>query len=266
MELLDWQILIAGGAAGVGEALCQSCIRQGAKVLVCDKTDPKTLEFGFSPLEEADPGQLRYQECDITSRAQVRDLRKAAESFFGGKIDAFINCVGINMRKSLLGLDEEDWDRCMDTNFKGAFLLSSVLAPMVKPGGAMVFLSSVAALRPRKANAAYALSKMTLNRLTLLLAAEVAERGIRLNAVCPGPIMSDRVIDERIIDPITAEHRTAEEVKEEILSDMPLARFHNCIPPVQSVVDAVNFLIRDEAKFITGAVLPVDAGKSLPGT
>ncbi len=77
--------------------------------------------------------------------------------------------------------------------------------------------------------------------------------------------MSDRVIDERVIDPITSEQRTADEVKEEILSDMPLARFHGCIPPVESVVDAVNFLISDEARFITGAVLPVDGGKSLAG-
>ena len=107
---------------------------------------------------------------------------------------------------------------------------------------------------------------MALNQLTILLAAEVAERGIRLNAVCPGPIMSDRVIDERVIDPITAEHRTADEVTEEIVRDMPLARFHGCIPPVDSVVDAVNFLISDEAKFITGAVLPVDGGKSLAGS
>ena len=75
--------------------------------------------------------------------------------------------------------------------------------------------------------------------------------------------MSDRVIDERVIDPITAEQRTADEVKEEILSDMLLARFHGCIPPMESVVDAVNFLISDEAKFITGVVLPVDGGKSL---
>ena len=72
-----------------------------------------------------------------------------------------------------------------------------------------------------------------------------------------------RVIDERIIDPITAEHRTAEEVKQEILPDMPLAHFFGEIPPVASIVDAVNFLISDKARFITGAILPLDGGKSL---
>ena len=96
-------------------------------------------------------------------------------------------------------------------------------------------MSSASSLRPRKSNAAYALSKMALDRLTVLLAAEVAERGIRLNAVCPGPILSDRVIDERIIDPITAEQRTAEEVKQEVLQDMPLARYYGEIPPVAAV-------------------------------
>ena len=265
MSMMDRHIVVAGGGAGIGEALCRSFIRQGAKVLVIDKLDAKSLEFGYAPLEEADTGQLRYRQCDVTRSEQVRELAGEVQDFFGGKIDVFVNCVGINMRKSLLELEEEDWDRVMDTNVKGAFLLASAVAPMMKSGGAMVFLSSATALQPGRTDTAYALSKMTLNRLTTLLAAEVAERGIRLNAVCPGPIMSDRVMDERLIDPITSEHRTAEEVREEILTEMPLARFHQAIPPVESVVDAVNFLISDEARFITGAVLPVDGGKSLSG-
>ena len=265
MSMMDRHVAVAGGGAGIGEALCRSFIRQGAQVLVVDKLDAKSLEFGYAPLEEADAGQLRYRQCDITRSEQVRELAQSVEDFFDGKIDVFINCVGINMRRSLLELEEEDWDRVMDTNVKGSFLLASAVAPMMKPGGAMVFLSGASALQPGKVDASYALSKMTLNRLVTLLAAEVAGRGIRLNAVCPGPIMSDRVMDERLIDPITSEHRTAEEVSEEILSEMPLARFHQIIPPVESVVDAVNFLISDEARFITGAVLPVDGGKSLSG-
>ena len=263
--MLDRQVVIAGGAAGIGAALCSSFIRQGARVLVCDQLDAQSLKFGYSPLEEADPGQFEYRQCDVTDAGQVLELNGAAKSFLGGNVDVFINCVGINLRGSLSDLDEEDWDRLMDNNFKAAFLLFSALAPMVRSGGAMVFLSSASALRPRARNAAYALSKSALNQMTRLLAAEVAERGIRLNAVCPGPIMSDRVIDERIIDPITAEHRTAEDVKREILDEMPLARFFGEIPPVDSVVDAVNFLISDEARFITGAVLAVDGGKSLAG-
>ena len=262
--MLDRQVVIAGGAAGIGAALCSSFIRQGARVLVCDQLDAESLKFGYAPLEEADRGQLDYRQCDVTDGAQVRELAGAAESFLGGRIDAFVNCVGINLRSSLQDLAEDDWDRCMDANFKAAFLLFSTLAPLVRPGGAMVFLSGASALRPRAANAAYALSKSALNQMTRLLASEIAGRGIRLNAVCPGPIMSDRVIDERIIDPITSGHRTAEEVKEEILNEMPIARFFGEIPPVSSVVDAVNFLVSDEAKFITGAVLPVDGGKSLP--
>ena len=263
MSLMDRQVAIAGGGAGIGEALCRSFIRQGAQVLVIDKLDAKSLEFGYAPLEDADAGQLRYRQCDVTRSEQVREFAAEVQDFFDGKIDVFVNCVGINMRRSLLELEEEDWDRVMDTNVKGAFLLASAVAPMMKSGGAMVFLSSATALQPGRVDAAYALSKMTLNRLTTLMAAEVAERGIRLNAVCPGPILSDRVMDERLIDPITSEHRTAEEVTEEILSEMPLARFHQTIPPVESVVDAVNFLIGDEARYITGAVLPVDGGKSL---
>ncbi len=261
--MIDRHVVIAGGAAGIGEALCRLCIGLGARVLLADKLDAGRLEFGFQPLEEADAGQLRYQQCDITQSEQVRQFAGVADDFLGGKIDVFIHCVGINMRKPLLELAEHDWDRVMDTNVKGALLLTSAIAPMVKSGGAMVFLSGASALKPDRGNSAYAFSKMTLNRLTMTLAAEVARRGIRLNTVCPGPILSDRVMDESLIDAIASEQRTAEEVKDKILSDMPLARFHQTIPPVDSVVEAVRFLISDEARFITGAILPVDGGKSL---
>ncbi len=266
MGTMDLHVVIAGGGSGIGEALCQSSISQGAKVLVVDKLPEAMIrEFGYAPLEDAYVGQFRYQQCDITRSDEIREFAETLESFFGGKIDVFINCVGISMRKSVLELAEEDWDQVMDTNVKGAFLLASTVAPMMKPGGAMVFLSSATALQPGRVDAAYALSKMTLNRLTTLLAAEVAERGIRLNTVCPGPIMSDRLMDERLIDPITSEFRTAAEAVEEVLTEMPLARFHQTIPPVEAVVEAVNFLISSEARFITGAVLPVDGGKSLSG-
>ena len=189
MSMMDKHVVIAGGAAGIGEAFCSLCIREGARVLLLDKLDAGMLEFGFKPLEEADAGQLRYERCDITQSAQVSQLSAAVDEFLGGKIDLFINCVGMSMSKPLLELAEDDWDRVMDANVKGAFLLTSAIAPMMKSGGAMVFLSSASALMPDRNDAAYALSKMTLNRLTALLASEVAERGIRLNTVCPGPIM-----------------------------------------------------------------------------
>ena len=132
---------------------------------MCDKLDADSLKFGFAPLEEADPGQLEYRQCDLTRPGQVQALAGTAESLFGGKINVLINCVGINMRSPLLDLDVDDWDRCMETNFRGAFLLTKALAPMVRPGGAMVFLSGASSLRPRTDNAAYALTKMALNRL-----------------------------------------------------------------------------------------------------
>lgn len=263
MALMDRHVVIAGGAGGIGAALCSSCIREGARILVSDRLDMDSFRFGCDSLEEADHGQVTYRECDITRPGQVRELAGAADSFLGGRIDVLVNCVGVNVRDSLLDLAEEDWDRCMDVNFKGSFLLFSALAPMVRSGGAIVFLSGASSPRPQAAGAAYALSKMALNRLTVLMAAEVAERGVRVNAVCPGPVMSGRVMDEQMIDPIAAGHRTAEQAKEEMLSKMPLARRYAVIPPVQSVVDAVNFLISDEARFITGAVLPVDGGRSL---
>ena len=163
--MLDRNVVIAGGAAGIGAALCSSCIRQGANVLVCDKLDADSLKFGFAPLEEADPGQLEYRECDLTRPGQVEALAGAAESLFGGKINVLINCVGINMRSPLLDLDVDDWDRSMETNFRGRLPADQGAGADDPAGrGQWFFLSGASSLRPRKDNAAFALTKMALNR------------------------------------------------------------------------------------------------------
>ena len=256
-------MVVSGAAAGIGASLVRRYVESGANVLAFDKVDPESLELG--PLSDLDaaPGQLTYRQCDVTEDRQVQALLGEVVTSLGGTIDAFVHCIGMNMRKPLLKLDHDELDLCLEINFKSAFHLSVGLLPMFRSAGAIVFISSVAALRPRLADPAYSLSKMALNHLTVLLAAEIAERGIRLNGVCPGPTMSDRFLDERIIDPISVHNQAGTLVKNEILKDMPLARFHDCIPPVDAVIDAVDFLIGDRARFITGAVLPVDGGKSL---
>ena len=91
MSMMDRHVAVAGGGGGIGEALCRSFIRQGAQVLVVDKLDAKSLEFGYAPLEDADAGQLRYRQCDVTRGEQVRELAGEVQDFFGGKIDVFIN-------------------------------------------------------------------------------------------------------------------------------------------------------------------------------
>ena len=257
------RLVIAGAGAGVGAELAASYLERGARVLLCDRLAGADLQIGLGAALDEAGGRARYVRCDVTAAADVRALFEAVRAFFGGPFDAFVNCIGVNVRKPLLDMREDEWDRCIDTNLKGAFRLAVGLAPQVRDGGVMINVSSTAGLRPRGVDPVYSLAKLSLNHLTVMLARELAARGIRMNAVCPGPTLSDRFLDERIIDPALAGARTPSAVAREILDEMPLAAFHGRIPGVRAVADAVDFLISDRAAFITGAVLPVDGGKAL---
>ena len=257
------RLVIAGAGAGVGAELAASYLERGDRVLLCDRLDGADLQIGLGAALDEAGGRARYVRCDVTAATDVRALLEAVRAFFGGPFDAFVNCIGVNVRKPLLDMREDEWDRCIDTNLKGAFRLAVGLAPQVRDGGVMINVSSTAGLRPRGVDPVYSLAKLSLNHLTVMLARELAARGIRMNAVCPGPTLSDRFLDERIIDPALAGARTPSAVAREILDEMPLAAFHGRIPGVRAVADAVDFLISDRAAFITGAVLPVDGGKAL---
>jgi NAD(P)-dependent dehydrogenase (short-subunit alcohol dehydrogenase family) len=152
-------------------------------------------------------------------------------------------------------MTEEEWDRIIDTNLKGAFLCcQSVAREMVRQrrGGQIVNVSSTASLIARPGVAHYASSKAGLNMLTRVLAVELAPHGIRVNAVLPGLIATEAVMGQMKSEAARAEHQTK-------LARIPLG--HEGAP--EDIVKSVLHLVSEEAAYVTGTLMVVDGGYTL---
>jgi len=163
-----------------------------------------------------------------------------------GRVDILVNNAGVTRDGLSMRMSIEDWETVIDTNLKGAFsFIQAFMRPMIKQrSGRIINISSVAGLTGNAGQANYAASKAGLIGLTKTLAREVASRGITVNAVAPGVILSD------MTDVLP------DEVKKAVLPRIPLGKFGEG----EDIAAAVAFLAAPEAKYITGQVLTVDGG------
>ena len=185
--------------------------------------------------------------ADVRSSRQVNQLVEATLDRFGS-IGVLVNCAGVISSSPVLELPEEEWDRIMDTNLKGAFLLSKVAArAMVEAGqgGRIVNVASIAGISPRAGVAHYAASKAGLIALTRTMALELGPRGITVNAVAPGLILAS---DKSVVP--------SQRFLESFAKGVPLGR----IGDTRDVTGAILFLASDSAGYITGEVITIDGG------
>lgn len=163
-----------------------------------------------------------------------------------GRVDALVNNAGVTSDTLLMRMDEDAWDKVLDTNLKGAFLMTkAVIKPMLKQKkGSIINIASVVGLIGNAGQANYAASKAGLIGFTKSVAKEYGKKGIRVNAVAPGFICSDMTAG------------LADSLKEQMLAQVPL----NVFGQPRDVANAVVFLASDNASYITGQVLTVDGG------
>ena len=252
-NLSDRTAIVTGGASGIGRATALLLAKHGARVFVGD--------YHLRP-ENADPFRaagIHAQHCDVRSSDDVSRLVKSAVSATGG-VDILVNNAGIVMVGQLPDLAEADWDACLDTNLKAAFLFSRLVIPSMRGrgGGAIVNVSSNAGLLPRAHDPVYSTSKGALNAFTRSLALAHAGDRIRVNAVCPGPVEGTGIMNA---DLDNAADRAA--TAQRMIAASPLARAHGRMITPEEVAQAVLYLVSDAAATITGACLPIDGGKSL---
>lgn len=250
LKLKNKVVLITGGTGGIGSAIVEDFLKEGAKVILLYRNEDKKNKLFHYLLESTGSiDKLTGVKLDITNKEQIR---LAIEDILGIHqcIDVLVNCAGFANEKPFLMLQDDEIDHMLELNFTSALWLSrAVLRPMFKQRrGSIINISSLSTHAWGRGITVYAAAKAALERFSQTLAQEVGKKGIRVNVVCPGVIETDMSINVR-----------------SALSDIILqSTASNKYGKPKEVSKAVVFLASEEtASFINGHILKVDGGFNL---
>ena len=237
--------VITGGTSGIGLATAKEFIEQGARVII---TGRKKIEVEKIAADLNAIGIV----SDQGKLTDIADLVKQVQTLFGTIDILFIN-AGIVAFSSVSEATEEHFDKVMDINFKGSYFTLSRFIPILKKGGVVTLLSSINATTGQSNCSVYSASKAALNSLVKVASTELSPLGIRINAVCPGPIATN------LLSTVGLDAATVESFGSATLNKIPLKRFGKA----EEVAKLVTFLSSDEAGFITGSEYVIDGGTNV---
>jgi NAD(P)-dependent dehydrogenase (short-subunit alcohol dehydrogenase family) len=259
--------LITGGARNIGLAIARDLASKGASVAIVDIChDLDTIPYALSTEADLansvkDIAALGVKTvglaCDVRNEKQVQNtIDQVAQEF--GKLDILVNNAGIISLFPLKEITEKAWDEVLDVCLKGTFLCCKYAVPYMveRKYGKIVNISSVAGLRGLGLSIHYAAAKHGVIGLTKALAMEVADHSINVNAICPGTVESPML--EGLASQINLDKDTYEHFSQGHL-------FKNRRITPQDIANAVRWLASDESRFLTGAVINVDAGWTARG-
>jgi 3-oxoacyl-[acyl-carrier protein] reductase len=232
--------LVTGGSRGIGLDICKALAEGGAKIALCGRDGAKAQDTAAKLGNGA-----RGYACDVANAAQAEALAKQVEKDFG-QIDILVNNAGFTKDNLLFLLSEADWDSVIDTNLKGAYLMTKFAARgmLKRRWGRVINITSVVGLNGNKGQSNYSASKAGMIGFTKSVAKELASRNVLVNAVAPGYVETELT---QGISP---------EAKKYFQDNIPLGR----LGLGSDIASAVLFLASDSASYITGQVLVVDGG------
>lgn len=246
MRLADKVALVTGSTRGLGKAIAERLVRDGATVVVTGRDEAKAQEVAEGLV--ASGGKAIGLSVEVADADSVQRALKTIEERLG-TVDILVNNAGVTRDTLLLRMDEDAWNEVLQVNVTGAYRLArGVLRGMMKKRwGRIINVSSIVGLIGNPGQTNYGASKAALIGFTKSLAREVATRGITVNAVAPGFIKSD------MTDALT------EEQKQRLAEKIPMGR----IGRPEEVASCVAFLAGDDAAYITGHTLVVDGGLAM---
>lgn len=241
--------LITGAASGIGRAIALTFAGEGASVAIADRDTTKGKSVAREIEQLGRPSV--FVACDVTRADDCRKaVQQTAEAF--GKLDLLVNNAGIIARRSVVELDEKDWDRVMDVNVKSVYLMSKFAIPIMRAGGggSIINTSSGWGLVGGPDAAVYCASKGAVVLLTKAMAIDFGSDGIRVNCLCPGDTDTDMLREEA---------RQLGEAEADVLAasaSRPLGR----VGTPEDIARAALFLATDDSAYVSGTTLVVDGG------
>mgnify|MGYP002777830880 CR=1 FL=1 len=244
MKLNNKVAVITGGNSGIGLATAQAFIQEGAKVTIFGR-NVQTLDEAVQTLGE----KAIAVQGDVTNWDNLENLFTTTQNTFGGVDVLFIN-AGLAQFAPLEATTEELFDRIMDVDFKGAYFTIQKALPYLNDGASIILTTSGTNAMGMPGTSVYAASKAALRSLARTLSAELVGRGIRVNAVSPGPIATP------IYGRMGMSQEQVEGLGQSIIQQVPMQRFGQA----EEVAKAVLFLASEDSSYILGTELVVDGG------
>lgn len=240
-------VVITGAAGGIGRAMVERFVKDGASVAVCDLRGAAEVSAEYGET-------VKGYEFDITDREETKSfMKKISEDF--GKIDVLVNNAGINVgpdeRHTVDAFSDKWWDAILKVDLDGTYNCTKAALPYMGEGSAIVNISSIVGMVPLRNQCAFAAAKAAVINFTKAITMELAPKGVRANALCPGSV--GIAVTNKLWANSTA--------MEGLLSHIPMGRQGR----PEEIANAAAFLASDEASYITGAVMPVDGGWTCGG-
>ncbi|MGB7435572.1 MAG: SDR family NAD(P)-dependent oxidoreductase [Candidatus Acidiferrum sp.] len=243
--------IVTGGGTGIGRAIALAFGREGALVALLGRR--RDVLDGVVSKLAALGAEGKAIVCDVIDNEAVRNAVDEVERTFG-RVNVLVNNAGALSVSTVETISEQDWDRVIDTNLKGPFLMSRAVLPAFRRagGGSIVNVASVLGLIGMKDRAAYCASKGGVVLLTKAMALDHAHEHVRVNCICPA------IVETELVKNLFDQSEAGQNARNARIATLPLGRFGR----PEDVAELAVFLASDESSWMTGTAIPVDGGLS----